>query len=78
LHWLVTARVDSQSEKCTLASVSDLIGRASTTVGGIVVAGTYTVPSCLGVSSGPTFWTSSPIAGVARAAQTAAISLLLK
>ena len=32
--------------------------------------------SCLGVSIGPTSWTSSPIAGVARAAETAVTSLL--
>jgi len=34
------------------------------------------VSSCLGVSIGPTSWTSSPIAGVARAAETAVTSLL--
>ena len=45
---------------------------------GIIVAGTYTVHSCLGISIGRTSWTSRPIAGVARAAQTAVTSLLLK
>jgi len=34
------------------------------------------VSSCLGVSIGPTSWTSSPIAGVARAAETVVTSLL--
>ena len=37
-----------------------------------------TVSSCLGVSIGPTSWTSSPVAGVARAAETAVTSLLLR
>jgi len=45
-------------------------------VGGTVVTGKYTVPVCLGVSVGLTSWTSSPIAGDARAVRTAGSSLL--
>jgi len=58
--------------------VAALLGRRATTVGGTVVAGKYTMSSYLGVSIDPTSWTSSPIAGVARAAWTAVTSLLLR
>jgi len=78
LHCLVTARVKSLSGNCARATVSALLGRRATSVGRTVVAGKETVSSGLGVPIGPTSWTSSPIAGVARAAQTALTSLLLR
>jgi len=39
LHWLVTARVKSPSGNWARATVSALLGRRATTVGGTVVAG---------------------------------------
>ena len=39
LHWLVTARVKSLSGNWARATVSALLGRRATTVGGTVVAG---------------------------------------
>jgi len=39
LHWLVTARVKSLSGNWARGTVSDLLGRRATTVGGTVVAG---------------------------------------
>ena len=68
LHWLVTARAKFLSGNWARATVSGLLGRRATTEGGTVVAGKETMFSCLGVSIGPTSWTWSPIAGVARAA----------
>jgi len=78
LYWLVTARVKSLSGNWARATVSALLGRRATTVGGTVVAGRKTVSSCLGASIGPSSWTSSPTTGVARAAGTAVTSLLLR
>ena len=45
-------------------------------MGSTVVAGKETVPVCLGISVGLTSWTSSPIAGDARAAKTSGTFLL--
>jgi len=39
LHWLMTARANSLSGNRARATVSALLGRRATTVGGTVVAG---------------------------------------